>query len=90
MDDGLTRTQILGRALVYAVVTAVLLLAVGIALSLPSQRERRETNANVRLLVEETQLNRELVCLAVLRNANNPARDDPRVMEICAEIGVVV
>lgn len=84
-------SELLKRAagyLIQAVVGALVLLAVLVVLSGPSQRERQETSKNVRLLVEQSELNRELVCLAVLHNTANPAREDPRVVEICAEVGV--
>lgn len=78
----------IGKALVYGAVTVVLLIAVAIVLSGPSQRERTETNRNVRLLVDEARKNREALCLAVIRNPANAARDDPRLIELCREIGV--
>ena len=78
-----------GRAALLAAFVVSLLVIVAILFSGPSIRERQETNQNVHLLVTEARLNRELVCLAVLGNTNNPARGIPRVIHLCAEVGVM-
>jgi hypothetical protein len=78
-----------GRMVLQAIVGAIIILGIVIGLSGPSQQERRETNQNVRKLVMEAQKNREVLCLAVVHNPANVASDDPRILELCAEIGVV-
>ena len=78
----------IGKALAYAVVSAAVLLAIVIALSGPSQRERRDTAKNVAKLVAEARTNRELVCIGILGDLENPVRDQARVRELCADVGV--
>jgi hypothetical protein len=76
------------QAVIQAVLVVALIIGVVILLSGPSQRERRETNQNVRKLVMEAQKNREVLCLAVVHNPANAARDDIRLLELCREVGV--
>jgi hypothetical protein len=76
------------QAVVQAVLVVALFIGVVILLSGPSQRERRETNQNVRQLVMEAQKNREVLCIAVLHNPANEARNEPRLVQLCAELGV--
>ena len=78
----------IGRAILYAVTTVLVLWALASWAGRASQVERRETAKNVAVLVEQAQLNRELVCLAILQNTNNPAREDSRVLKICDDVGV--
>lgn len=77
------------RAAFYGVSAAVMTLALAIVLSGSSVRERQQTNENVRLLVSESHKNRQALCIAVIRNPANVARNDPRLMAICAEVGVM-
>ena len=76
-----------GQAVFFGVVSVLIFLAVLVALSGPSQRERRETALNVRLLVDESRVNRELLCLTLIHE-KHPAVHDERIQEICAEVGV--
>ena len=79
----------LGRFALQGLVGALILLGIIIGLSGPSQQERRETARNVRMIQEESRKNREVLCLAVIRNPTNAASDDPRILALCREIGVM-
>ena len=78
----------LARALLYGVVSALCVLLLAITLSGPSQRERRQTAENVERLVEESQLNRELLCRIVFNDPDSVAWRNRRVTEICMGVGV--
>ena len=77
-----------GKALLYGVVAALCVLLLAVVLGGPSQRERQQTARNVERLVEEAELNRELLCLIAFNSSTNAAWDNPRVVEICEEVGV--
>jgi len=85
----LSTREILVKSLVTAVMTLVLILAIfyGIIAG-PSQRERQQTARNVARLVDESRLNRELLCLVALRDPSNPAWANQRITELCLEVGV--
>jgi len=68
--------------------TAVVVIGLAFLLSLPSQDERHEANRNVKRLVDEARDNRELLCLLALRNPDNPAWNNRRVIELCLAVGV--
>lgn len=76
------------KAIFYGTVAAIILLGIIIGLSGPSQQERRTTARNVGLLVEEARKNRELLCLGIMLNEANTARDNVQVMALCHEVGV--
>lgn len=78
----------LGKALLYGFVSAVVLLALAIALSGPTQRERKETARNVAKLVGESRKNRQLLCAALIRDQNSALRDDPDVRRLCGQVGI--
>lgn len=37
---------------------------------------------------EATLGTRKILCLGILQNTENPARDDTRVISLCAEVGI--
>ena len=78
----------LGKALLYGFVSAIVLLALAIALSGPTQRERKATAKNVARLVGESQKNRQLLCLALVRDPASSLKDDPDVQRLCSQVGV--
>lgn len=78
----------LGKALLYGFVSAVVLLALAIALSGPSQRERRDTARNVAKLVMESRKNRQILCIAIVRNPTDALHEDPDLLKLCGEVGV--
>lgn len=77
------------KAVVYWIGTAVCVIALAALLSGSSQAERRQTSRNVAKLVEESRLNRELICLVALRDPNNPAWASTRVIGLCTDVGVL-
>ena len=78
----------LGKALLYGFVSAIVLLALAIALSGPSQRERKETARNVAKLVGESRKNRQLLCAALIRDQNSQLANDPDVLRLCSQVGI--
>ena len=77
-----------GKAILYGVTSALVLLALAIALSGPSQRERKQTARNVAKLVAESQKNRQLLCVALVRDPSSSFKDDPDVRKLCGQVGI--
>lgn len=36
----------------------------------------------------ESRWNREVLCIGILSNTENPAREVPRVQQLCADVGI--
>lgn len=77
-----------GDLLLYGFVSGLVVIVIAVALSGPSQKERRTTAANVARLVEESQKNRQILCLTIVRGAEDPGSLDPDLVELCGEVGV--
>lgn len=87
------------RTLVYALVTAIVTIAIATAIG-GGQRDlahrvdesTQETRALVSILVNDAEdavrNNRTVLCLAIIGNRSNIARDDPRVVQLCEAVGV--
>ena len=71
----------LGWQFVQAVVVILLIIGVFTFLGKQSVAERRET-------LREAQLNRTISCIAIVENPANPSHDDPRILRLCADVGV--
>lgn len=82
----------LGRFILQGVVGAVILLGIVIGLSGPSQEERQTTARNVQRLIDEAERNREEVrenrAVVCMIHGPDAIKDDPRLLELCAEVGV--
>lgn len=71
----------LGWQVIQGVVVILLIIGVFTFLGRQSVAERRQT-------LREAQLNRTISCIAIISNPDNPSHDDPRILDICADVGV--